>query len=77
VRSGRIPAIQRAVSDRGSRNDLPSLARTRWPDQIPGSVGTYGTDFAVPQDLCGYWETSRLAPSKEDRFNRCRISSPT
>ena len=27
------------------------LARTRWPDQIPGSGWGYGTDLAYLQDL--------------------------
>jgi pimeloyl-ACP methyl ester carboxylesterase len=34
------------------------LARTRWPDQIPGSEWDYGTDLATLQDLCDYWRTS-------------------
>ena len=33
------------------------LARTRWPDQIPGSGWTYGTDLYYLQDLCSHWET--------------------
>ena len=31
------------------------LARTRWPDQIPGSGWDYGTDRAYLQELCEYW----------------------
>jgi epoxide hydrolase len=31
------------------------LARTRWPDQIPGTVREYGADLATVQDLCNYW----------------------
>jgi pimeloyl-ACP methyl ester carboxylesterase len=34
------------------------LARTRWPDQIPGSGWDYGTDLAALQDLCDYWRTT-------------------
>ena len=34
------------------------LARTRWPDQIPGSGWDYGTDRAYLQELCEYWRTS-------------------
>ena len=28
------------------------LARTRWPDQIPGSGWGYGTDLEYLRDLC-------------------------
>lgn len=31
------------------------LARTRWPDQLPGIVREYGADLATLQDLCAYW----------------------
>jgi pimeloyl-ACP methyl ester carboxylesterase len=31
------------------------LARTRWPDQIPGTGREYGADLATVQDLCDYW----------------------
>src|SRR4051812_50109295 len=34
------------------------LARTRWPDQIPGSDWGYGTDIAYLQELCEYWRSS-------------------
>jgi microsomal epoxide hydrolase len=30
------------------------LARTRWPDQLPGAGWEYGTDLAYLQDLCAY-----------------------
>ena len=31
------------------------LARTRWPDQLPGTGREYGADLATVQDLCNYW----------------------
>ncbi len=31
------------------------LARARWPDEIPGSGWTYGTDLATMKDLVAYW----------------------
>jgi hypothetical protein len=46
------------------------LARTRWPDQIPGSGWGYGTDLAYLQDLCAYWQTKFDWRAQEDRFNR-------
>jgi pimeloyl-ACP methyl ester carboxylesterase len=31
------------------------LARTRWPDQLPGSGWEYGTDLEYLRELCSYW----------------------
>src|SRR2546423_10972236 len=31
------------------------LARTRFPDEIPGSGWTYGTNLAYLRDLVAYW----------------------
>jgi pimeloyl-ACP methyl ester carboxylesterase len=31
------------------------LERTRWPDQLPGTGWTYGTDTAYLQELVAYW----------------------
>lgn len=33
------------------------LAKTRWPDQVPGSEWTYGVDLAYMKDLTEYWRT--------------------
>ena len=46
------------------------LARTRWPDQIPGSGWSYGTDRAYLQQLCEYWRTEFNWRAEEARFNR-------
>lgn len=46
------------------------LARTRWPDQIPDSGWSYGTDRAYLQDLCEYWRTTFDWRAQEARFNR-------
>ena len=46
------------------------LARTRWPDQIPGSGWDYGTDLAYLQDLCEHWRTKFDWRAQEERFNR-------
>jgi epoxide hydrolase len=46
------------------------LARTRWPDQIPGSGWGYGTDLAYLQDLCETWRTTYDWRAQEKRFNR-------
>jgi microsomal epoxide hydrolase len=46
------------------------LARTRWPDQIPGSSWDYGTDLAYLRDLCETWRSSFDWRQQEERFNR-------
>jgi microsomal epoxide hydrolase len=46
------------------------LARTRWPDQIPGSGWGYGTDLAYLQELCDHWRTKFDWRAQEERFNR-------
>src|SRR5205823_5064695 len=43
------------------------LARTRWPDQIPGSGWDYGTDLRYLQDLCDTWRTKFDWRAQEDR----------
>jgi hypothetical protein len=34
------------------------LARTRWPDQIPGTGWEYGTELAYLKQLCETWRTA-------------------
>ena len=34
------------------------LARTRWPDELPGVGWTYGIPLAYVQELAAYWRTS-------------------
>jgi pimeloyl-ACP methyl ester carboxylesterase len=46
------------------------LARTRWPDQIPGSGWDYGTDLTYLQDLCGTWQNTYDWRAQEAKFNR-------
>jgi hypothetical protein len=33
------------------------LARTRWPDQLPGAGWDYGIPLDYVQELAGYWRT--------------------
>jgi pimeloyl-ACP methyl ester carboxylesterase len=65
IRPFRVEVSEAVLDDLRDR-----LARTRWPDQIPGSGWDYGTDLAYLQDLCGYWETKFDWREQEDRFNR-------
>jgi Epoxide hydrolase N terminus len=32
------------------------LARTRWPDQLPGTDWSYGADTAYLRELIDYWQ---------------------
>jgi pimeloyl-ACP methyl ester carboxylesterase len=70
VTSDDIRPFRVEVSDAVLDDLRDRLARTRWPDQIPGSGWDYGTDLAYLQDLCGYWETKFDWREQEDRFNR-------
>jgi pimeloyl-ACP methyl ester carboxylesterase len=70
VTSDDIRPFRVEVSDAVLDDLRDRLARTRWPDQIPGSGWDYGTDLAYLQDLCGYWETKFDWRAQEDRFNR-------
>lgn len=46
------------VSDAALTDLHERLARTRWPDQLPGSRWDYGTDTAYLRELCDYWLAS-------------------
>jgi len=51
------------------------LARTRWPDQIPGSGWDYGTELAYLKELCEYWQEKydwRAAEAQLNRFDHFR-----
>src|SRR3569833_924363 len=45
------------------------LARTRWPDQIPGTGWEYGTELAYLQELCEYWRDGDDWRQAEKQFN--------
>lgn len=54
----------------GDLRDLRErLARTRWPDQIPGSAWTYGTDTVYLRELVTYWEREYDWRRHEARLN--------
>src|ERR1700716_334188 len=50
IQSFQLPYSDSAVQDLRER-----LARTRWPDTIPGSGWEYGVDLAYLQRICRYW----------------------
>jgi microsomal epoxide hydrolase len=49
----RIAVPERALSDLRER-----LARTRFPDQLPGSGWEPGTDVAYLRELCAHWQNA-------------------
>ncbi len=59
----RIP--QAALDDLRER-----LARTRWPDAIPGSGWEYGADLAFMQELVADWRDDFDWRAQEERLNR-------
>jgi microsomal epoxide hydrolase len=58
-----------AVSDEVLADLRERLARTRWPDQLPGSGWDYGTDLATLQDLCAHWQHEFDWRAAEERLN--------
>ena len=59
-----------AVPDEVLADLRDRLARTRWPDQIPGTEWTYGTDLNTLRDLCDYWRTEFDWRAAEAELNR-------
>jgi len=45
------------------------LARTRWPDPLPGAPWERGADIAYARELCEYWRTSYDWRAEEARIN--------
>jgi len=50
-----IQPYQLPYSDSAVQNLRERLARTRWPDTIPGSGWEYGFDLEYLQRICRYW----------------------
>ncbi len=46
------------------------LTRTRFPNEIPGSSWTYGTDLSYLKELCAYWREQFDWRDQEDRLNQ-------
>ncbi|HLF11755.1 MAG TPA: epoxide hydrolase [Gammaproteobacteria bacterium] len=46
------------------------LARTRWPDQLPGTGWDYGADTAYLKELVDYWQNDFDWRAQEARLNR-------
>jgi pimeloyl-ACP methyl ester carboxylesterase len=46
------------------------LARTRWPDELPGAGWSYGVPLEYVQDLAGYWRTGYDWRGQERALNQ-------
>lgn len=60
----RIAASDAALADLGER-----LARTRFPDEIPGSGWDYGSELAYMRELVAYWRERYDWRAAEARLN--------
>ena len=64
IRPFRIDIPQADLEDLRDR-----LARTRWPDQLPGVGWDYGIELDVVQELAEYWRTGHDWRAAERRLN--------
>ena len=68
-----VPFSHEAVDDLRDR-----LARTRWPDEIPGSGWEYGFDLRFLQEICDYWRERfdwKAQVEKLSTLHHCRYVS--
>ncbi|OGK89161.1 MAG: multidrug MFS transporter [Candidatus Rokubacteria bacterium GWC2_70_16] len=61
-----------AVPDEVLADLRERLARTRWPDEAPGSGWRYGTDLAYLRELVTYWRDRYDWRRQETALNRFR-----
>src|SRR5260370_8971377 len=64
IRPFRIEIPQADLDDLRDR-----LARTRWPDQLPGVGWDYGIPLEYVQELTGYWRTGYDWRAHEQKLN--------
>lgn len=64
-----IERFRVAVPDEVLEDLSDRLARTRWPDQLPGTGWEYGTDLDYLRALCEYWRDGYDWRTAEKRFN--------
>ena len=70
---GERPRVERFAIDvpAGVLRDLDErLARTRWPDQLPGTGWSYGADTAYLRELVTYWQNDYDWRAQERALNR-------
>ncbi len=64
IRPFRVDIPQAALDDLRDR-----LARTRWPDELPGAGWSYGVPLGYLKELAGYWRSSYDWRRHEARLN--------
>jgi pimeloyl-ACP methyl ester carboxylesterase len=64
IRAFRIDIPQTELNDLADR-----LARTRWPDELPGTAWSKGPTVAYLRELTEYWRTSYDWRQQESRIN--------
>ncbi|WP_370947497.1 epoxide hydrolase family protein [Amycolatopsis sp. cg5] len=65
IRPFRVDIPQSALDDLTDR-----LARTRWPDELPGVGWSYGIPASYLKELAEYWRTSYDWRAEEELLNR-------
>jgi len=66
----RVEAFKIDVPAAALRDLEERLARTRWPDQLPGTNWAYGADTAYLRELVRYWQNGYDWRAEERRLNR-------
>jgi pimeloyl-ACP methyl ester carboxylesterase len=65
-----IRPFQIAIPDTDLDDLRERLARTRWPDELPGADWRYGTPRGYVQELAKYWRTAYDWRTHEARLNQ-------
>ena len=68
--SGEIRPFRCEVPDAVIADVKTRLARTRFPDQLPGAGWDYGAELSYVESLCAYWRDAFDWRAAEERFNR-------
>ena len=69
--SARASSASRSTCPAAVLSDLDErLARTRWPDQLPGTGWSYGADTAYLRELVDYWQREYDWREQERALNR-------
>jgi pimeloyl-ACP methyl ester carboxylesterase len=67
---GRLERFTINVPDKVLKDLKERLARTRWPDQLPGTGWDYGADTSYLRVLAHYWQTKFDWRAQEARLNQ-------
>lgn len=65
-----VEPFELKIPDAALQDLRERLARTRFPDEIPGSDWGYGTDLAYMRELVAYWKDRYDWRAAEARLNR-------